>query len=272
MASANEFRHILRLRRTEKGLSQDALGSQVHVTGSQIGHYETGRSLPPDDVVVNLDRVLGTGTELRESAERARDEAVAPWMRPWKLNESRAVQLRWFEHSLIPGLLQTEAYAREIIAAGTHTEVQVAEMTRERMERQAAALERVDPYPVPLTAIIGEAALRIGPPALMKDQLEHLVDIGHRQTVHVRVLPFSAGLHPGLAGSFVLATLPDSATAAYIDDQLAGRVCETADKLRHLVLAWEMICGRALPCDQSRDLILRVIDEHERASVAHVHP
>lgn len=53
---------------------------------------------------------------------------------------------------------------------------------------------------------------------------------------------------------------------------MAGRVCETADKLQHLLITWEKICARALPCDRSRDLILKVIDEHERANVAHVHP
>ncbi|GAA3749084.1 hypothetical protein GCM10022225_36690 [Plantactinospora mayteni] len=58
MADTNEFRHLLRKLRTEQGLSQDAVGAAVHVSGSQVGHYESGRSIPPDDMAERLDGVL----------------------------------------------------------------------------------------------------------------------------------------------------------------------------------------------------------------------
>ncbi|MFY1637292.1 helix-turn-helix domain-containing protein [Solwaraspora sp. WMMB335] len=270
MGDTNEFRHTLRQQRMARGLSQDALGAEIHVSGSQVGNYEAGRSIPPDDVAAAIDAVLGTGGTLRQQAAIARKEAVAPWLRPWKDSERRAVLLRWFEHSIIPGLLQTEAYARMVIAAGPHTEVQVEEMTRERLDRQAV-LDRAEP--VALTAILDEAALRHGPPAVMKDQLDHLVDIGHRSTVHVRVVPFDAGLYAGHAGAFALAMLPDGGTVAYLDDQIEGRVVARAGELRRLVTVWERICARALPCDQSRALILRLVDEYEQqAKLAHEQP
>ena len=202
LADANEFRHFLRQRRMERGLSQDALGAEVHVSGSQIGHYECGKSVPPDDVAKGLDAFLGTGDECQRLAKQARGEAVAPWLRSWKENEERAILIRTYQPNLVPGLLQTEEYARTILAAGPHTEVQVEEMTRERMARQAATLSRRDP--LVLTAIIGESVLRHDDPAVMKDQLEHLVDIGHRSNVHIRVVPFSAGLGGDLRASATL--------------------------------------------------------------------
>lgn len=258
----NEFRHALKAARQSRGMSQDAVGAELHVSGSQIGNYESGKSVPPEDVAADLDRIFGTGTALADAAREAREEAVAPWLRPWKDSERRAVSLRWFEHSIIPGLLQTEEYARAIIEIGLHTDVQVEQMTRERMARQAATLDRAEP--VILSAIIGEAALRHGPPEILKAQLERLVDIGHRPNVHVRTIPLSAGLHPGLTGAFALATLPDGRTVVYLDELTEGRVGTRGRDLRRAVAAWESANALALPWDQSRDLILRVSDELER--------
>ena len=262
MADTNEFRHTLRRLRMELGLSQDAVGAAVHISGSQIGHYESGRSVPTEDGAEALDGFFGTGDELQRAATTARGEAVAPWLRSWADNEARAVLLRTFEHSLIPGLLQTEAYARAVIAAGPHSEDQIAEALAIRMARQTATLERRRD-PVCLTAIIGEGALRYGDPAMLKDQLEHLIDIGHRPTVNVRVARFASGLHAGLTGAFAIATLPNGSQVVYLDELVEGKVGARMQDLRHAVTVWEMICGKALPCDQSRDLILRVIDEYE---------
>nr|MDT0662438.1 helix-turn-helix transcriptional regulator [Micromonospora sp. DSM 115978] len=261
MADTNEFRHTLRRERMARGMSQDALGAEIHVSGSQVGNYESGKQIPPDDILDALDAFLSTGGELKRQAQHARGEAVAPWMRSWKANEERAVLLRTFEHSVIPGLLQTEAYARAVLTAGLNSEVQVEEMTRDRMARQAKTIDRADP--VTFSAIIGEAAFRHGDPAIMKDQLEHLVDIGHRPNVHIRVVPFSAGLHAGHSGAFALATLADGITVAYADDPIDGKVVSAAKDLRHLTFCWESVNALALPCDQSRALILRVIDEYD---------
>jgi transcriptional regulator with XRE-family HTH domain len=271
LADANEFRHFLRQRRMERGLSQDALGAEVHVSGSQIGHYESGRSIPPDELAKALDAFLGTGDECQRLVKQARGEAVAPWLRPWKENEERAILIRTYQPNLVPGLLQTEEYARAILAAGPHTEIQVEERTRERMARQAATLSRPDP--AMLTAIIGEAMLRHDDPNVMKDQLDHLVDIGHRPNVHIRVLPFSAGLHAGLTGAFAIATLPTGAPVVYLEDQVEGKIGARLQDIRHVSTVWETLCARALPCDQSRNLILRVIDDYEeRAKLAKEHP
>ncbi|MEN3613439.1 helix-turn-helix transcriptional regulator [Plantactinospora sp. ZYX-F-223] len=260
MADTNEFRHLLRKLRTEQGLSQDAVGAAVHVSGSQVGHYESGRSVPPDDMAERLDGVLQASGELRASANRSRGEAVAPWLRPWADNESRAIALRTFEHSVIPGLLQTEAYARAIIEIGGHTLEQVEEAVRIRLARQARVLDRPDP--AILTAIIGEGVLRPRG-AVMKAQLEHLVDVGCRPNVHVRVVPFSAGLHSGMTGAFALATLPDGATVVYMDALREGTVGSQVRDVRHAVIAWESVNARALPCEMSRDLILKAIDDHD---------
>ena len=242
-------------------MSQDALGAEIPVSGSQIGHYESGRSVPSEAMADALDRILDAGGKLQDAANTARGEAVAPWLRPWSENEERAISLRTWEHSIVPGLLQTEEYARSVFGTGWHSPDQAEEAVRTRLARQAAALDR--PEPVELTAIMGEVALRQGEASIMKDQLEHLVDIGHRPNVHVRVMPISAGMHAGIAGAFAIATLPDGSTVVYLDDLVEGKIGNRARDMRRAVTAWEGVCANTLPCEMSRDLILKAIDHHE---------
>ncbi|MGI5144907.1 helix-turn-helix domain-containing protein [Plantactinospora sp. CA-294935] len=258
----NDLRELLRRERNNRGLTQDQTGVTVNVSASSIGAFETGRMVPMPDTAKALDALFETGTQIQELSARARAEASAPWLRPWTDNEQRATLIRWFEHSLIPGLLQTEAYARAILTVGPHRRDKLDELTAARIERQTAALGPDDP-PAPV-GIIGEAALRYGDGALMKEQLEHLIDVGDRPNVQIRILPMSAGLHAGLAGAFVVASLPGAGSPrlAYLDDQLRGRTVADAEEIGELDRTWESLSGLALPCGQSRDLILRIIDEH----------
>lgn len=113
-----------------------------------------------------------------------------------------------------------------------------------------------------LVAIVGEPALHHGDPAIMKQQLEHLVDIGHRSTVHIRVIPQDAGLHAGLTGAFVVAILPGGSRLGYLDDQLRGRTVSDTDEIGEMERTWESLSALALTCDQSRDLILRMIHDY----------
>ena len=74
--------------------------------------------------------------------------------------------------------------------------------------------------------------------------------------------PGGAGLHAGLTGAFVVATLPGGSRLGYLDDQLRGRVVPDADEVGQLDRTWESLSAVALPRDQSRDLILKVINEY----------
>ncbi|GIG89868.1 hypothetical protein Pen02_48040 [Plantactinospora endophytica] len=107
----------------------------------------------------------------------------------------------------------------------------------------------------------------------MKERLGHLIDVGHRPNVHIRVVPFGGDLHLGHGGPFALATLPNESRVAYTDDPLEGKVVASISDLAHLDGAWESIGARALPWPQTRDLILRAVDEYEdRTGLAQVDP
>ncbi|MEE6261298.1 helix-turn-helix domain-containing protein [Plantactinospora sonchi] len=249
------------MQRSRMGLTQDQAGAAIRVSGSLIAAIENGRLVPQPDTAAQLDELFGTGDEVQRAAEEAREDARPPWLRPWTEHEQRAVLLRTFEPMLIPGLLQTEAYARAVLAGGRLSPAEVDRTVQVRRERQAATVDRDDP-PM-LSAVIGEFALASGPPEVMRDQLKHLLDMSQRPKVQVLVVPRSAGLHAGLAGAFVLATLPGRGRAGYVDDQLRGRLVTDGGDLDRLEVSWEIVTGLALPVNLSRDLIAKAINDHD---------
>lgn len=239
-------------------MNQQRLADALSVSKSLIAGFETGRLIPQPDTAEDLDRIFETGDRIQEMSAEAHKNRQ-PWMRPWVEHERRATVLRTWQPTLVPGLLQTPEYARAILAAGPHTADEVEELTAGRLARQEATLGRE--RPVVLTAVIGEPALRYGPPEIVKPQLEHLIDIGHRPNVHIRVLPIESGLHAGLSGPFVIATQPDGSRVAYLDDQLAGRVATSVADVGTLEATWEGIASLALSAQPTRDFILGILDE-----------
>lgn len=255
----SQLRKILRTQRAKHGLTQAKAAAKINVSGSLIAAVENGRLIPQPSTAAQLDELFGTGDEIQQAAKAARDDAVPPWLRPWNDQEAKATLLRTWEPSVIPGLLQTEAYTLAILHGGRLSKRAVESTSQVRKDRQAATLGRAEPPMI--SAVIGEAALRCGPPDVLKEQLEYLVELSHLPHVQILVVPWSAGLHSGLSGAFVIASLPHRHRVAYTDDQLQGRVISDGPDLERLELAWEIVTGLALPVQQSRDLIMKVADQ-----------
>lgn len=242
-------------------MSQERLAASINVSKSLVTSFETGRLIPQADTAKTMDELFGTGDEIQSSAKTEREDRQ-PWLRSWVDQERRAHLLRTWEPMLIPGLLQCESYMRAVIAAVPANAGKVDELVAVRLERQAATIYRDNP--VAYSAIIGEIALRRGPREILKEQLEHLVDVGHRPNVRIRlILAEPEGIHVGLGGGFVIASLPEGRRSAYMDDQLVGHVATAHGDLDALELAWEEIDALALSVAQSRDAILRMLDEHK---------
>ncbi|MEO3928243.1 Scr1 family TA system antitoxin-like transcriptional regulator [Micromonosporaceae bacterium B7E4] len=85
--------------------------------------------------------------------------------------------------------------------------------------------------------------------------------VGQRPRTFIHVVPVSAGLYIGLSGPFMLATLGDGRVVGYLDDQLQGRLVTDTDKVVALDRAWQAVSAVALPCDLSRDLIMKIASE-----------
>ncbi|MDG4790102.1 helix-turn-helix transcriptional regulator [Micromonospora sp. WMMD1102] len=248
----------IRELRTQRKLSQDRLAAAIGVAKSTVQSFESGKLIPQEGTAQRLDGAFGTGQELQELAKNAHDD-LRPWLRSWEDHERRALTLRAYQPLLIPGLLQCESYMRAVFAGSPGNAGRVDELTAGRLARQGATIGRE--HPAILSAIIGEVALRTGPPEVLKEQLNHLVDVGHLPHVKVRVVAQGAGgLHVGLGGAFVLAGLPEGRRVGYMDDQLTGRVATSHVELARLDVAWLEVDALAMSADQSRDVILRMID------------
>lgn len=258
--SHNALPRILKFLRASNSLTQERLAEQLNVSTSLIAKFETARLIPMPDTAKAMDDLFGTGELIQETAAEVRKTTPPEWFRPWPDIEAEAESLRWFEPLLIPGLLQTEAYTRAVLVGGKLTEEETTETIAIRAVRQSATLDRVSP-PM-FTAIICEASLRRGAPDIAKGQLEHLLDVGHRTRVQILVIPETDELHAGLSGSLVIAGMPNGERIGYVDDQLRGRVTTDAAELTALERTWDALSGLALPLAQSRDLIMKVLDEH----------
>ncbi|MFY1689208.1 helix-turn-helix domain-containing protein [Plantactinospora sp. WMMB782] len=250
--------------RAERGVTQDQVADAVQVSKSLIAAFETSRLSPKQDTAAALDAFFESGDEIQKlSTEARKNRRPTPsWFRPWRDLEETAVILRYFQATLIPGLLQTEAYARAVFAStGMLSDEEVAARVASRMERQAAILDRAD-RPT-FAFIVDAAALRCGPAEIAKEQLQHLADTSARPNIFVHVVPDTAGLHAGRSGSFSLATQEEGDTAALLDDFYEDRVIVEPSRVTGLERTWQAIAAVALPCEQSRDLILRLVNDYD---------
>ncbi|MER7168158.1 helix-turn-helix domain-containing protein [Micromonospora sp. NPDC000207] len=231
----------------EAGETAESLAGQVGVDPKTAARWVSDGRIPQSRHRAKVAELLRRDvTDLWPDVLK-RSEPV--WFRTWADIEREAVGLRCFQATVIPGLLQTEAYARAVLTSGPLA-AKAEALVESRMRRAAAVFDKDEP---PLTVfVIDEAALRRGPREVMEEQLDHLVEMAQRPSVMVHVLPLTAGLHPGQAGPFIIATMPDGEDVGYLDDQAAGRV---TDETAALWAVWDTVRSVALPRDQSIDFM-----------------
>ncbi|MGW0506446.1 DUF5753 domain-containing protein [Micromonospora sp. NPDC003241] len=247
----------LRLAMADKGETAQSLAGKVGVDPKTASRWVAVGRTPHPGTRAAVAALLGRESkELWPEPYRRRD---MPWFQEWAQLEQIASSLRSYEPLLVPGLMQTEAYARAVLATGgLVAPAQVEEIVSARLARQRV-LERE--VPLQLVAVIDEVVLRRrvgGDQAVMAGQLLHLAELGEREHVQVRVIPAENPWHTGLAGPFVLARTPDGAEAAYLDNQLRGQVVTERADLASLGARWESVTGKALPRRRSIELIREV--------------
>lgn len=201
-------------------------------------------------------------------------DAIPAWFELYVSMESAANHLRQYGPELIPGLLQTEAYATEVFQIH-HPDMPADEVRRGvavRMERQAL-LTRTRP-PVPrLEAVLNEAVLRrsLRDPAAMVEQYRHLLRVGQLSNVSIRVLPLRAGLHSGAVagGSFTILDFPDlgrargaEPTTIYSDGLTGALYLDKPDEVAAYERVWASIVAASLDETQSMRLIAAIAKEH----------
>ncbi|GAB3067264.1 helix-turn-helix domain-containing protein [Micromonospora schwarzwaldensis] len=247
MALWELFAGELRRLRSEAGLTQEALGERVSYSASLVAAVEQCRRAPRAEFTERCDDVLDAGGLLVRIRAALVQESLLPWFREWVGIEQEATALRNYEPLVIPGLLQTEEYARALHEGasplvGEALEQQVAA----RLARQAVLDQ---PAPPQFVAVFDHSVLTrpVGGPKVMREQLAHLVEMGRRPRVHLHVVPETVGAHPGLNGAFVLATPADGDDVGYLDNQLHGTIVERTTDVNSLRQTWESVRAEAMP-------------------------
>ncbi|WP_405105217.1 helix-turn-helix transcriptional regulator [Micromonospora sp. NBC_01405] len=245
----------LRRRRTASGLTQAQLGERVFCSDSQVSAIETGAKPPTLPYLESVDEALSTGGYFVTLwDELVKGEASPVWLREWIGIEREATAFRWYEHSFVPGLLQTEAYVRATFRASRVPTSELDQRIAARMDRQAV-LSR-DPAPQ-IFAVLDEMVIRraCGGPDVMREQLEHLISHAEQPHIQLHVVPALLGMYSGLAGAFILADLPDGTRAGYVDNQLCAQIVDQPEEIASLGLSWEAVRGGALPLGPTIDLL-----------------
>ena len=178
-------------------------------------------------------------------------------------HEGKADELYVYEHSLIPGLVQTERYARAVLS--TLPDKSPDDVERElagRLARQEV-LMRETPKRVRLFALIDEAALNrpVAEPGVMREQLARLVTVSQMPNVSLAVVPYSAGGHIGLNGACTIAERAGHASIVNVDDLADGRVLEDPVLVKRVMLRFRALQAESLPTRASRDMIARMAEE-----------
>ncbi|MFD4547137.1 helix-turn-helix domain-containing protein [Streptomyces sp. NPDC058466] len=248
----------LRRYREAAGLTQKQLGDIVNYTGSLVGQIETARKLPTPEFSERVDAALGTGGLLSRLVELVMRSQVPAWFQQVAELEARAEEICTFHTHLVHGLLQTEAYARAVL--GVLNQADVDNRTAVRLARQRI-FEKAEP-PV-LWSVISEAALyqEIGGPETMRGQLAHLLSFENDPRNNVQVLPFSAGAHAGLQGSFDVFRFASDPDIVYTEGYGSGHPTANPTTVKDCSLRYDHLQAAALSLRESAELIRRVMEE-----------
>ncbi|MFI9049314.1 helix-turn-helix domain-containing protein [Streptomyces sp. NPDC053427] len=270
----------LRRLREDKGMTAEQVAERLLVSQSKISRLENGRrSISQRDVrdlcgVYEVDdhRIVDSLMQM------AKDSRQQGWWHafgdiPYSVYiglETEAASLRVYESLLVPGLLQTPGYAEAVIP-GAVPEL-APESLEKRIQVRMRRQERVnDPKrPLRLWVVLDESALRrvVGSHLVMREQLDHLVEMSHLPHVTVQVLPYDTGAHAGMSGTFSILEFDDASDSSvvYIEGVTSDLYLEKTNDVHKYTIMYEHLRAQALNADQSREFIARAAKAHADAT------
>ncbi|GAA3939086.1 helix-turn-helix transcriptional regulator [Streptomyces gulbargensis] len=261
----------LRKLREAKGMTAEQVAERLLVSQSKISRLENGRRSISQRDVRDLCGVYEVEDEhmVNSLMQMAKDSRQQGWWHafgdiPYSVYiglETDAESLRVYEPQVIPGLLQTHAYAEAVISGAlpesTPAEIEKRVTVRTRRQERIRDEER----PLRLWAVIDEGALRrvVGGKQLMVEQLEHLIEQSHLPHVTVQVLPFEMGAHPGISGQYSILEFPDASDSSvvYIEGVTSDLYLEKAPDVAKYSLMYEHLRAQALNVEQTREFIAK---------------
>ncbi|TPQ15652.1 helix-turn-helix domain-containing protein [Streptomyces sporangiiformans] len=252
----------VKVLRERAGLTQKELGDQLGYSEDLISSLERGRRTPQREFLEAADELLGAGGLLTATVEdvekaKARGRVRHPaWFRDYARLEASAVEINFFSMVTVPGLLQTENYAR--VTFTVRQPLWAEETIEQRVSARMARQEILTGWPPPIvTAVIDEAVLRreIGGRKVQQDQLRHLLKVGRLRSTTLQVLPLRCDENPAVDGPFVLLTPKGKPQVAYLEVQGTSHLITDPEEVRILAARYGAIRGQALTPRESLGLM-----------------
>ena len=265
----------LRRLRESRNLTREAAGYRIRASESKISRLELGRVGFKDRDIADLLEYYGVEDEAQREALVALareannpgwwhsyDDVLPNWFETFVGLEEAASLIRSYEIQLLPGLLQTEAYARAVISAGAPSAV-VAEVERRvnfRIQRQSILRRESPPH---FWAVVDEAALHrpIGGAKVMREQVEHLLDLMSLPNVTLQVMPFRFGGHVGEGGAFTILRFPEPELpdTVYVEHLTSAHYLDKPDHVERYAQTMERLTVDSQPPDMTRRTLQKIL-------------
>ncbi|WP_432137730.1 MULTISPECIES: helix-turn-helix domain-containing protein [unclassified Streptomyces] len=262
--SLRTFGAVVQALREHAGLSRAELGARVRYSKHTVESIELGRRMPDQAFVEQAEEALGNTGALRKAARHlTRGEAgLAAWFRRWARLEREAVSLCSYECRLVPGLLQSEGYARAVFdnSIPLLTDEQTEAQLVARMQRQAMMRERVT---VPFSFIVEESVFRrrLGGDQVHAGMLDHVLDLTAPRNVTFQVVPLESEFHGCLDGPVRILETPEGQRLGYSEGQQNGRLISGPKEMSLLCQRYDKLRSQALNPKESRCLLERLRGE-----------
>lgn len=252
----------LEMWREAAGLDRAQFGTRMGYGPNLIYKIERGKRIPRPEYLDKADGILGAGGKIAAMKDDVEKARYPKKVRDLADLEAGAVEIGAYANIVVPGLLQTEEYARALygLRRPAYGEEELERLVSARLARQG--IVRQHPAPL-LTVVQEESVLRrpIGGRKAMRRQLEYLLEVGKLRHVEIQVMPTAVEEHAGLGGSLKVIRLKDGTTVGHNEVQLVSRVITDPKEVQILDMRYGMIRAQALTPRQSLTFIEKVLGE-----------
>ncbi|MYV98791.1 helix-turn-helix transcriptional regulator [Streptomyces sp. SID3343] len=256
------LRHLgeeIAAQREAVGMTQEELGQYTICSRKTVSAYELGTLLPPKPFIERAEAAIRIPGTLMRLWRKLNDGPQLDWFARYLRMEAQAVEIRHFESHLIPGLLQTEAYARAVYEIGhAQPAKRIDEHVEARMARQKV-LTRSDPPDV--WFVLDEAMFRRWPKVhgLVQPQLEHVLNVSRLPNVRVQVTPFEDGQHVGMFGLMTLLSFTGGDDCVYEEPVGSGRILTDPTIVANVQRRYDLLRADALSRAKTEEFLTGIL-------------
>ncbi|MEV6161316.1 helix-turn-helix transcriptional regulator [Streptomyces sp. NPDC052052] len=251
------FGRLLRFYRERAGLSQETLGSRIGYSKSQVAMVERGQRPPKEEFIAQADKALGAQGALDVAGEKLSFTHLALWFEPFAEAEITASARHEYETHVVPGLLQTEDYARTVFNGAPVDDDVVEGRVLARLARQKL-LTRKPLADISFVLELGALTRPIGGRRVHKGQIARILEVSELRHVQMQVMSPHRETHAGLGGPFVLLETQERRQLAYLEAQGHSFLISEQPHLSQLFGKYGTLRAQALSPEESRDMIEQV--------------